>query len=216
MCRRTWDSSTLQSRANSVLRSTNGHFGIYATDRKMHPPFTIYLNKLSVLQNEVHISYLGKMLPFQFRHKKAWQIISSLYVSGTKTNETIYSNADSVHTITNTFTSKYNGFLWHFLSFFSPTPPRSTPKKLLERHSNKVYFKCSYAQVRSWNKCTKYLDINLSFGFWPQLTSSYTFNSFPQHHTKNDCHIGLSDPQKCLGPLKFNFRSWEKSAPCQH
>lgn len=32
-----------------VLRHANGHFGTYTTDIKM-PTFTIYLNKLSVLQ----------------------------------------------------------------------------------------------------------------------------------------------------------------------
>lgn len=121
MFRRTWDSKTLQTGAGNVLRPANGNFGTYTTDRRMHPHSLSTWISCHCYKNEVHINYLGKMLPFQFRRGKAWQVITWLYLSGKNTGETTYSNTDGVHMITNAFTSTYSGFCGSFC--FSTLPP---------------------------------------------------------------------------------------------
>lgn len=119
----------------------------------------------------------------------------------------------------NTFISKYDGFFVAFPKFLLPTPLpicSHLTDFLRDTVISKVYFRCSYTQVESWNKCNKYPDINLAFGFCPQLTSNYKFNSFSHSHVKTILALAYLLLKSTPGPLKFNFRSWEKSATCQH
>lgn len=57
---------------------------MYATDRNTHPHSPSISINCHCYKNEIHISYLRKMLPFPSRHRKAGQVISWLNLGWAK------------------------------------------------------------------------------------------------------------------------------------
>lgn len=143
----------------------------------MHPHSPSTWINCHCYKNEVHINYLGKMLPLQFRHGKAWQVITWLYLSGKNTSETTYSNADGVHMITNAFTSTYSGFCGSFC--FSTLPPIHSCLTDLERCTYKVYFKRSMHKYDSETSVVNSLVLIWLSAFghsWLQTTNSMLYH----------------------------------------
>lgn len=86
----------------------------------MCPPFTIYLNKLSVLQIELYVSYPGKMLLSSSGTGKHDKLSPDFKWDKHKLNNSFECRWRAYHH--NTFISKYDGFFVAFPKFLLPAP----------------------------------------------------------------------------------------------